>query len=82
MARRKKRSSRYPNPSATPIVTYTVTVAHEPGSECDACAQPRPVLIEQESGAWICEICAGDVDDTSFYRMAVINGIYSWGDGI
>lgn len=80
MARRKKRPGRHSGKS--PILTYTVTVAHEPGSECDSCAQPRPVLIEQEGGAWICEICAGMYSGDDFYRSALINGVYSWGDGI
>lgn len=79
MAIRKKRSSRHKSKS-TPLLTYTVTVGHEPGSECDSCAQPRPVLIEQEGGAWICEVCAGMVSGNDFFRAALINGVYSWGD--
>lgn len=81
MARRKKRSNRHSSKS-TPLVTYTVTVGHEPGSECDACAQPRSVLVENEDGAWICEICNGDASFGSFYRGALINGVYSWDDGL
>ncbi len=79
MAIRKKRSRR--NKSApTEIATYTITVAHEKGSECDSCAQPRPLLIEQEGGAWMCEICLGLYSYDDFWRMALINGVYSWGD--
>jgi hypothetical protein len=81
MARRKKRSSRHSGKS--PIITYTVSVAHEPGSECDACAQPRPVLIEQEGGAWVCEICTGGADAGDLWRAALLTGVYSWGgDGL
>lgn len=83
MARRKKRP-RSNQSKSTPLITYTVSMAHEPTSECDSCAQPRPVLIEQEGGAWICEVCAGMVSHGQFWRMAVINGLYSWdgGDGL
>jgi len=80
MGLRKKRSSRHKG-KKTPIITYTVTVGHEPGSECDSCAQPRPVLIEQDGGAWVCEICLGMVPYGDFYRAALIGGVYSWGDG-
>lgn len=83
MARRKKRTNRKTHSPTTPIVTYTVTVAHEPGAVCDACAQPRAVLIEQESGAWICELCAGLFNDSDFFNAALINGIYNAaGDGL
>lgn len=81
MGLRKKRSSRHKNKS-TPLVTYTVTIGHEPGSECDACAQPRPVLIEQEGGAWVCETCLGGGSYGDFWRTALVNGVYSWGDGL
>ena len=76
MANRKKRSRRKKGSSpSTPILTYTVTVAHEPGSECDSCAMPRPVLIEQEGGAWVCEICLGDVSLTDFWRASLITAM-------
>lgn len=78
MARSKKRSSRHAS-RTTPIATYTVTVAHEPGAECDSCAQPRPVLIEQEGGAWVCEVCLHGISDDAFWKMGVISGLYSWG---
>jgi len=83
MARRKKRSRRHASAPTTPIVTYTVTVAHEPNAECDACCMPRPTLIEQESGAWICEMCAGlSRGGGAFWSMAFFNGIYdAAGDG-
>jgi ribosomal protein L37AE/L43A len=85
MARRRKRSSRNtgaPSSTTTPIITYTVTVAHEQKSECDACAMPRAVLIEQQGGAWICEMCAGMVDHSGFYGLALINGVFNAsGDG-
>lgn len=78
MAHSKKRS--YSKKSrTTPIATYTVTVAHEPDAECDSCAQPRPVLIEQEGGAWVCEVCLHGISDDAFWKMAVIGGLYSWG---
>lgn len=73
-SRRKKSSS-----TTTPIATYTITVAHEPDSECDACSMPRSVLIEQESGAWVCEMCLGGVRSEDFFRAALITGLYSWG---
>lgn len=79
MARRKKRSPRGSSKS-TPLVTYTVTVGHEPGTECDACSQPRPVLIENEDGAWLCELCSGGASYEDFFGAALINGVYSWGD--
>lgn len=82
MARRKKRTSRHTSSSSTPIITYTVTVAHEPDAECDSCAMPRPVLIEQESGAWICELCANGSDSEDLWRAALINGVYSAGSDI
>lgn len=81
MGLRKKRSSRHASKS-TPLITYTVTVGHEPGSQCDSCEMPRAVLIEQESGAWVCELCLGAVSGHDFYRAALINGVYSWGDGL
>lgn len=81
MAYGKKGSRGYPSPSATPIVTYTITVAHEPHAECDSCAMPRAVLIEQEDDAWVCEICLGDNSYQDFWRTAMVNGVYSWGDG-
>jgi ribosomal protein L37AE/L43A len=81
MARHKKRPSRHSRKS-TPLVTYTVTVGHEPGSECDSCAQPRPVLIEQESGAWVCQVCLGGLSGDAFWKMALIDGVYSWGGTI
>ena len=80
MARRKTRSSRHSHKS-TPIVTYTITVGHEPGSECDACSMPSSVLIENEQGAYLCDMCSGLVTNGSFWRTAMINGVYSWGDG-
>lgn len=78
MARSKSRSRRNKN-KTTPIATYTVTVAHEPGAACDACALPSPVLIEQESGAFICEICSGDMGGGELWRAAMIAGLYSEG---
>jgi len=81
MGLRKKRSSRHKS-KTTPIATYTITVAHEPGSECDSCGMPQPVLIEQENDAWVCEVCLGMVSYGDFYRAALINGVYSWGDGL
>lgn len=83
MALRKTRTRSHsgaPSKVVTPIVTYTVTVAHEPGAACDACALPRPVLIEQEGGAWVCEICSGNVGGGELWRAAMINGLYSGGD--
>jgi hypothetical protein len=81
MAIRKKGSSRKKSSSTTtPILTYTVTVAHEPGSECDACSMPRSVLIEQEPGAWVCEMCLDGMNTSDFFRAALVNGLYSWGD--
>ncbi len=81
MAIRKKGSRRKKSPpTTTPIATYTITVAHEKGSECDSCAQPRPVLIEQEGGVWMCEICLGLYSYDDFWRIALINGVYSWVD--
>lgn len=80
MASRSKRTRR--NPSApTENAAVTVTVAHEPGATCDTCAQPRPVLIEQEGGAWMCEVCLGIFSYDEFWRVALINGAYSLGDG-
>lgn len=81
MARRKKRT-RGNSGQPTPLITYTVTIGHEPGAECDSCAQPRRVLIEQENDAWVCEICLGTYSYNDFYRTALISGVYSWGDGI
>lgn len=78
MAIRKKRSSGHPSSSSTPIVTYTITVAHEPDAECDACAQPRSTLIEQENGAWVCELCLGEGSHSDFWRSAVITTM-PWG---
>lgn len=78
MAHSKKRSNSKKS-RTTPIATYTVTVAHEPDAECDSCAQPRSVLIEQEGGAWVCEVCLGGASDDAFWKMAVINGLHSWG---
>lgn len=80
MARRKTRSNRHSH-KATPIATYMVTVGHEPGSECDACAQPRPVLVENEMGAFICQFCSGDVNNNALWQMAVVNGLYSFDGG-
>lgn len=81
MANRKSRSSRHSHKS-TPIVTYTVTVGHEPGSECDSCSMPRSVLIEQESGAWICQMCSGEgMTSGALWRSAMVGGLYSWGGG-
>lgn len=80
MAKRKSRSNRHPGQS-TPLITYTVTIGHEHGAECDACGMPRPVLIEQENDAWICEICAGQDTGRGFWRDAVINGVYSFDGG-
>ena len=79
MALRKTRTSSHASTptKVTPIVTYTVTVAHEPGAACDSCALPRPVLIEQEGGAWVCEICSGDMSGGELWRAAMITGIYS-----
>ena len=83
MGLRKTRTGSHTSASATPVVTYTVTVAHEPDAECDSCAQPRPMLIEQEGGAWICEVCAGTSNNNGFLWAAAINGIYNAiGDGI
>lgn len=82
MARRKKRSSRHTSAPTAPIVTYTVTVAHEPDAECDACCMPRPTLIEQESGAWICEMCLDGASGDDLFRAALISGVYSWGDAL
>lgn len=76
MARRKVRSRRNKN-KTTPIATYTVTVAHEPGAACDSCALPSPVLIEQEGGAFICEMCTGDMSGGELWRAAMIAGLYS-----
>lgn len=81
MARRKKRSSRHSGSPTTPIVTYTVTVAHEPDSECDSCAMPAPMLIEQEGGAWMCERCIGGVSGNDFWKAALITTM-PWGDSI
>ena len=83
MASRKKRSSRKTSSSSTPIITYTVTVAHEPDAECDGCGMPRPVLIEQEDDAWLCEICCGQSSGGgAFWNMAMFNGLYNAaGDG-
>jgi hypothetical protein len=82
MANRKKGSRRNKGSSSkTPILTYTVTVAHEPDSECDACALPRPVLIEQEGGAWVCEICLGEGDASDFWRASLISAIPYYGIG-
>lgn len=82
MALRKKRSSRHASTPPAPIVTYTVTVAHEPDAECDSCGMPRAMLIEQENDAWICEVCAGLVGNNGFFWTAAINGIYNAaGDG-
>lgn len=81
MAHRKKGSRRHKGSSSkTPILTYTVTVAHEPDAECDSCALPRPVLIEQEGGAWVCEICLGAGDTADFWRASLITAIpYGYG---
>lgn len=76
MVRRKVRSRRNKN-KTTPIATYTVTVAHEPGAACDSCALPSPVLIEQEGGAFICEMCTGDMGGGELWRAAMIAGLYS-----
>jgi ribosomal protein L37AE/L43A len=83
MASRKKRSRRNKGSSPqAPILTYTVTVGHERSPECDTCAMPRPVLIEQQGGAWICELCAGFVTGNDFYKLALINGVFNAsGDG-
>lgn len=81
MAIRKKGSSRHSGSSSTPIVTYTVTVAHEPDAECDSCAMPRSVLIEQESGAWVCEVCLGGASGSEFWKSALITTM-PWGDGL
>jgi hypothetical protein len=43
---------------------------------------PRAVLIEQQGGAWICEMCAGVADYSGFYGLALINGVFNAaGDG-
>ena len=81
MAIGKKRTRRHTDTS-TPIATYTVTVAHEPGVACDSCAQPRPLLIEQEGGAWACEVCLGMYSHSDLWRSALINGAFSGGDGL
>lgn len=78
MARRIKRTRRDPS-APTEIATYTITVAHEPKAACDACALPRPLLIEQEGGAWVCEICLGMYSSNDLWRSAMINGVYSHG---
>ena len=71
MARNRKRSSR--RESASQETEFYVTVAHERGSACDSCAQPRPVLIETEDGQWWCEVCTGQVDGDELWRAAVIS---------
>jgi hypothetical protein len=82
MAIRKKRTSRKKSsPPTTPILTYTITVAHEPTSACDSCALPRPTLIEQEGGAWVCEICLGDADMGDYWRASLIQAIPYYGMG-
>ena len=70
MARNRKRSSR--RESAPQETEFYVTVAHERGSACDSCAQPRPVLIETEDGQWWCEVCTGQVDGDELWKAAVI----------
>lgn len=82
MAKGSKRSRRNASAPTTPIATYTITIAHEPHAECDACAMPRSVLIEQENGAWVCEICLNGASYGDFWRTSLVNGVYSWGDGL
>ncbi len=83
MAIRKKRPRGHKGKSSktkTPIITYTVTVAHEPDAECDSCALPRSVLIEQPGGAWVCEVCLGAVSMDEFWRASLITAIpYGYG---
>ena len=71
MARNRKRSGR--RESAPQETEFYVTVAHERGSACDSCAQPRPVLIETEDGQWWCEVCTGQVDGDELWRASVIS---------
>lgn len=82
MARRKKRTNRHSSAPTQqePLITYTVTIGHENGSECDSCAQPRQTLIQQEGGAWVCQLCLGDGSYDDFWRTALISGVYSGGD--
>jgi hypothetical protein len=80
MARRKKRTSSHSS-RATPLITYTVTVGHDPDAECDACGMPRQVLIEQEDDAWVCEACLHGSSYGELWGAAVVNGLYSWDGG-
>ena len=53
-----------------------MTSAHEVGTTCDFCAQPRPLLIEQEDGSWLCEVCTGNFSVDDLWRLAVLDAIY------
>jgi hypothetical protein len=76
MAQHRKRSGR--RQGASEEAEFFVTVAQEPGTVCDSCAQPRPVLIETEEGEWWCQVCTGEVDGDELWQAAVIALI---GDG-
>lgn len=78
MAFGKKRSRRHAN-QPTPAITYTVTIGNE-YTECDSCCMPTQVLIEQQGGAWICQICHGGMSQDTLWRAAVIGGIYDGGE--